>query len=87
MFDQTLIDQKDEAYGSPLVKVVHGLTDNEILKHEWIEYTKNYSLCLQADLYDPLINGTYKEMNSLRCYGAVIWNSLSSNIKSLLEFK
>ena len=64
-----------KSMGNLLVNFAHGLTDNEILKHEWIDYTKNYSLCLQADLYDPSVNTTYKELNSLKCYGAVIWNS------------
>ena len=43
------VDQKFiTAYGSPLVKFFHRLTDNETLKHEWIENTNDYNLRLQA---------------------------------------
>lgn len=70
------------------LKVIHGLTDNEVLKHERVKYAKNYSLCLQADLH-VLHQNEHKELNSLRCYISVIRNALlvSSNIKSLLQFK
>ena len=38
------LHQQDEAYGSRLVKFVHSLSENDILKHERIENTTNYNL-------------------------------------------
>ena len=52
--------------------------------------TNTYNLRSQPDLKIPSINTTYKGINSLRYYGATIWNSLPENwrnIETLGEFK
>ena len=73
-----------------LLKVIHGLTNNDTLKHEWIENTNNKSLRLQGDVYVPLVNSTLKELNSLRYSDVVILKSLlvsQKNMKSFLGLK
>ena len=57
------------------------MTENEILIwNKYTKNTKNYNLRSQADLKVPSVNSTFKELNSLIYYGAVIYGTLK-NIK------
>ena len=52
------------------------MTENEILIwNKYTKNTKNYNLRSQADLKVPSVNSTFKELNSLIYYGAVIYGT------------
>ena len=52
------------------------MTENEILIwNKYTKNTKNYNLHSQADLKVPSVNSTFKELNSLIYYGAVIYGT------------
>lgn len=54
-----------------MFKVVHSLTDNEIIRY-MNNSTTNYNLCWQG-LSVVSVNSTYKGLNSRTYYGAVTW--------------
>ena len=75
-----------------LVEIYKSLNDipGAIFKHLFSKTQHDYSLRTQQDFTIPRINTVLKGQNSLRYFGAVIWNSLPvkyKNIESLSEFK
>ena len=68
-------------------KVIHSLTDNEVLKHIQIKVLQIIIFIFKLSV--PSVNSTLKGPNSLT-YGAAIWNSLLvclENVKTIPEFK
>ena len=73
-----------------IFKMINGLSENTVLENIFTRNSTNYNLRSQADLQIPDVHSTYNGLNSLRYYGAVMWNSLPitlRNIETLSEFK
>jgi len=71
-----------------IFKTLRGISDHEMLD-DLFEINNN-NLRSKGNLRIPSINTVYKIKNSLRYFGAIIWNSIPSDIRnseSLTLFK
>ena len=65
-----------------MYKIKHNLSES-CLKDLFSVVNGNYNLRFQSDFGVPGINTVFYDVNSIRCFGSVIWNSLPNDLRNI----